>query len=81
MQDIINYICHKYGLLLSEDEAEDLVEWYEYNKSILINEDITDRKTKEYLYEKYKGRTLHIRDEDLSNMKYLLAILKGKNNG
>ncbi|WP_290441214.1 hypothetical protein [Clostridium algidicarnis] len=36
-----------------------------------------DMEARKYLYDKYKG-AIHVFDEDLSNMKYILSLLKEK---
>lgn len=76
MEEVILYILKKYGLLLSESEVKDLLKWFEQNRDTLFSEDDIDLEVKKYLYNKYKGRPLHFYDEDLSNMKYLLSLLK-----
>lgn len=78
MQDLVLYVYKKYGLLLSKVEIEELIEWYNDNKEVLVSEDVADKETRRYLYEKYKGRKIQLHEEDLSNMKYLLSILKEK---
>lgn len=75
------YVYKKYGLKLSTAELDDLLEWYDNNKELLSDEAIVDKETRKYLYEKYKGRRIHLREEDLSNMKHLLALLKEKTKG
>lgn len=78
MEDIILYVLKKYGFKLSVNEAEDLLNWYEKNKEELTTEEETDKAVKRYLHDKYKGRPIHLFEEDLSNMKYLLSLLKEK---
>lgn len=81
LQDIMLYIYKKYGLQLSRDEIEEFLNWYNVNKEILLTEEEIDRATRRYLYDKYKGRPIHLHEEDLSNMKYLLTLLKEKTKG
>lgn len=80
MEEIILYIYKKYGILLSEYEADDFVDWFESNSMILNTEKKLDSETKKYLYEKYKGRSFVMKEEDLSSMNYLLALLRKELN-
>lgn len=76
MGDLALYIFKKYGLKLSKEELEEVVKWFEDNSDILVNEEITDKKSREYLYSRFKGRPIYAFEEDLSNMKYLLSLMK-----
>ena len=75
MGDLGNFIFKKFGLILSEEELNELINWYKNNSEQFTNEEVTERKVKQYLYEKYKGRKRIICDEDLSSLKNLLALL------
>lgn len=76
MEEIILYVFKKYGLRLSLTEANDFIDWYKANNNSFIDEDSMDKEARKYLYNKYKGRPLLLHEEDLSNMKYLLSLLK-----
>lgn len=76
MRDIIEYIFKKYGLLLSASEANDFITWYNSKKSCIETEKDMDIEAKKYLYTKYRGRSQRLFEEDLSNMEYLLSLLK-----
>lgn len=75
MKDLGNFIFKKFGLILSEEELNELLKWYKNNSEQFTNEEVTERKVKQYLYEKYKGRKRIICEEDLSSLKNLLALL------
>lgn len=81
MKNLALYIFKKYGLKLSKEELDEVVEWFENNSDILVNEEITDKKAREYLYSRFKGRTLHLFEEDLSSLKQLLALLTKEAKG
>lgn len=66
----------KYGLKLSEGESIDLLNWFKSNENRLTSEEKVDEEIRTYLYSKYAGRPLLLMEEDLSNMKYLLTLLK-----
>lgn len=76
MKDIRLYILKKYGLELSVSEAQDFINWYEKNKDKFVDEDSADKEAAKYLYSEYKGRPIHLYEEDLSHMKQLLSLLK-----
>lgn len=76
MKEITSYIHKKYGILLSQSEVEDLLKWFNSNSEIINNEHILDKKLGEYLYDKYKSRPIYLVEEDLSNLNYLLSLLK-----
>ncbi|WP_252214684.1 hypothetical protein [Clostridium sp. VAP41] len=81
MENLMLYIFKKYGLRLSEEEINELLEWYKENADILVDEETADIKVEEYLYKKYKGRVIHAFEEDLSSLKDVLSLLKAKSNG
>lgn len=76
LKEIILYIYEKYGLLLSEDEAKDFIDWFKLNSEILTDENKVDVESRKYLYDKYKERPSYVNEEDLSNMTYLLSLLR-----
>lgn len=78
MNEIKGYILKKYGLLLSDVELQEYIDWLELNHSACQSEADIDKITKNYLYSKYEGRELHLYEEDTSNMLYLLQLLKSK---
>ncbi|KYQ01868.1 hypothetical protein OWP15_11590 [Bacillus paranthracis] len=81
MKEVIEYILKKYGLLLSELEANEFINWYHSKKSSIETEKEMDIEAKKYLYTKYSDRSLHLFEEDLSNMEYLLLLLKQHTKG
>ncbi len=81
MEQLALYIFKKYGLKLSKEELEEVVKWFEDNSDILINEEITDKKAREYLYTRFKGKPLHLFHEDLSSLKQLLSLLTKEAKG
>lgn len=76
MEKIILYVFRKYGLKLSLGEAEDLMRWFEANKRNMLTENDADSEVAQYLHNTYKGRPIHLMEEDLSHMKYLLSLLE-----
>lgn len=76
MNNIANYILKKYGFVLSKSEIEEFIKWFKDNESKINNEYDMDNAAKKYLYNKYKDRPRKFFGEDLSNMEYLLALLK-----
>lgn len=76
MEEIILYVYKKYGISLNVSECEDFINWFKSNSKTLTNESILDQEAKMYLYNKYKGRPIHLFEEDLSNLNYLLSLLK-----
>ncbi len=79
MEKIILYIAKKYGIMLTEEEAKILLEWYKRNIGRLDNEDIVDKEVREFLFKTFKNKKMHVFAEDTSDMKYLLALLKENN--
>lgn len=76
MEELRLYIFKKYGLKLSQKEANEFLDWFSENKDHFNDEDQLDREARKYLYNRYKGRPIQLHEEDLSNMNYLLALLK-----
>ncbi|WP_415345495.1 hypothetical protein [Clostridium perfringens] len=81
MKDLALYIYKKYGLKLSKEELDEVVKWFEDNSDILVNEEITDKKAREYLYNRFKGRPINLVEEDLSSLKQLLSLLTKESKG
>lgn len=76
MEEIISYVYKKYGILLNVSECEDFINWFKSNSKVLTNESILDQEASTYLYDKYKGRPIHLNEEDLSSLTHLLSLLK-----
>ncbi|MBB6698243.1 hypothetical protein [Clostridium algidicarnis] len=76
MENIILYIYKKYGYQLNINEVNIVIDWYNKDKDILINEEILDESLTKFLYKAFPNKILHINDEDTSNMNYLLILLK-----
>ncbi len=81
MEEIILYVSKKYGLLLSESEAKEFINWFKLNEETLVDEKDMDIEARKYLHSKYSGRPIYAMEEDLSNMEYLLALFKKQTKG
>ena len=79
MEKIILYIAKKYGIMLTEEEAQIVLQWYKRNASRLTSEDIMDVAVREFLFKTFKNKKFHVFAEDTSDMKYLLSLLKENN--
>lgn len=77
MQELALYIYKKFGLKLTLSDIEEVLQWYENNSDRLTDEETTEEEMRKYLYTRFSGRPMHIQEEDLSNMNYLLSMLKG----
>lgn len=80
MEKILNYIYKKYGLILTKEEIDIVIKWYNENSNRLINEDILDKEISEFLRTRFRGKVRHVIAEDTSNMHYLLMLLKENTN-
>lgn len=76
MEQLALYIFKKYGLKLTSDEIQEVLQWYKDNSYKLVDEETTDEEIHNYLYQRFSGRPIYIQDEDHSNMNYLLSMLK-----
>lgn len=77
MREIAMYIYKKYGMLLTEEEIKEFCLWFSKNEASILTEEDMDRKTREYLYTKYKGiKSIHVLNEDLSHLKQLRKMMK-----
>lgn len=77
MRDIAIYLYRKYGMFLTEEELKEFCIWFSKNEANILTEEDMDRKTREYLYTKYKGsKCIHVLNEDLSHLKQLRKMMQ-----
>ena len=76
MDEIILYISKKYGMILTEEEAKVVIDWYEKHSGNLKDEEAVDKAIMGFLFATFKNKELHLFAEDTSHMKYLLSLLK-----
>ena len=76
MDKIATYIFKKYGYLLTSQELQVVINWYNANKSTLTTEATLDAKLRAFLAQAFPNHEKHLFAEDTSNMNYLLMMLK-----
>ena len=80
MEDIALYIFDKYGYKLTIKELNIVIQWYEDNEENILDEADLDNKLRDFLYKSFPNKTLFLKEEDTSNMNYLLTMLKNRKN-
>lgn len=78
MEDIALYILKKYGYKLTLDELKKVIDWYDDNKSVIIDEENLDKEIRDFLHHEFPNKILYLCEEDTSNMSYLLTMLKNR---
>lgn len=75
---IKEWILYNYKIKLTDTEVEKFIDWYIDNIYEKVDEDKIDGEIRFYLYSKYTSPEIILNEQDLSHIKYLLALAKTK---